>query len=249
MGGKLQALVGFDAAVFYEADLTRGVVVAAHVAGAATENLLGLSLGLEQKLTEWVAANNQALCNLPPFPDFLNCAEPRPSFQISAIAPLNRHREVLGAISLYRKESRKFTEEDFRRLEIIASQTAILLAKCNKRKEEVALLRDSVTGLPNAFQLYLMFDQVAMDAGRYEYPIAILSMNFDDLKSIRHKWGPMSADEAIRTVASYLSKELRETDVVVRYASDEFVAISPKMSRESAERLKSRLQDELDHFK
>jgi len=46
-----------------------------------------------------------------------------------------------------------------------------------------------------------------------------------------------------------LTKELRETDVLVRYASDEFIAISPKMSREAAENLKSRLQDDLDHFK
>jgi diguanylate cyclase (GGDEF)-like protein/putative nucleotidyltransferase with HDIG domain len=249
MGRKLQGLIDLDAAVFYEADLTQAIVTATHAVGSSSAGLVGLNLNLEQKLTGWVAANNQALCNLPPFPDFLHCAEPRPSFQISAIAPLNRHGEVLGAISLYRKESRKFTEEEFRRLEIIASQTAILLTKCSKRREEVALLRDSLTGLPNAFQLYLMFDQVAMDAARYEYPLAMVSMNFDDLKSIRQKWGPMSADEAIRAAASYLGKELRETDVVVRYASDEFVAISPKMSRESAESMKSRLQDELDHFR
>jgi diguanylate cyclase (GGDEF)-like protein len=249
MGAKLQGLVNFDAAVFYEADLTQGVVRAAHAVGAATDNLLGLNLGLEQKLTGWVAANNQALCNLPPFPDFLNCEQPKPVFQLSAIAPLNRHGEVLGAISLYRKDQTKFTEEEFRRLEIIASQTAILLARSNKRLSEAPVLFDNLTALPNAFQLYLMFDQVAMDAARYEYPLAVVSINFDEMKSIRQKWGPMSGDEAIRVTASYLSKELRETDVLVRYASDEFVAINPKMSRESAETLKSRLQNDLDHFK
>jgi diguanylate cyclase (GGDEF)-like protein len=58
----------------------------------------------------------------------------------------------------------------------------------------------------------------------------------------------MSGDEAIRSAARYLSKELRESDVLVRYANEEFVAICPKMSRESAENLKSRLQNELDHF-
>jgi diguanylate cyclase (GGDEF)-like protein/putative nucleotidyltransferase with HDIG domain len=249
MGAKLQGLINFDAAVFYEADLTEGVVRAAHGVGAATHNLLGLNLGLEQKLTGWVAANNQALCNLPPFPDFLNCEEPKPAFQMSAIAPLNRHGEVLGAISLYRKDQTKFTEEEFRRLEIIASQTAILLAKSNKRFGEAPVLFDNLTALPNAFQLYLMFDQVAMDAARYEYPLAVVSINFDEMKSIRQKWGPMSGDEAIRATASYLSKELRETDVLVRYASDEFVAINPKMSRERAETLKSRVQNDLDHFK
>src|SRR2546427_1106667 len=249
MGGKLQALVGFDAAVFYEADLTRGVVVAAHAAGPASENLLGLNLGLEQKLTGWVAANNQALCNLPPFPDFLNCEEPRPDFKVSAIAPLNRRGEVFGAISLYRRDAVKFTDEEFRRLEIVASQTALLVAKCNKGDAESNLLGDPLTALPNGFQLYLMFDQVAMDASRYEYPVAILSIQFEEIRTIRQKWGPMSGDEAVRAAARYLTKELRETDVLVRYASDEFVAISPKMSLEAAENLKSRLQDDLDHFR
>ncbi|PYS16341.1 MAG: hypothetical protein DMG15_02515 [Acidobacteria bacterium] len=249
MGRKLEGLIDFDAAVFYEADLTRGVVTAAHTTGPATEHLLGVNLGLEQKLTGWVAANNQALCNLPPFPDFLHCEEPRPSFQVSAIAPLNRHGEVLGAISLYRKDAVKFTEEEFRRLEIIASQTALLLSKCNKADPESPLLFDPLTGLPNAFQLYLIFDHVAMDASRYEYPVSILSMTFEEIESIRQKWGPMSGDEAIRAVVRYLRKELRETDVLVRYASDEFVAICPKMSLETAENLKSRLQNELDHFR
>jgi diguanylate cyclase (GGDEF)-like protein/putative nucleotidyltransferase with HDIG domain len=249
MGGKLQGLINFDAAVFYEADLTEGIVRAAHTVGPAGANLLNLNLNLEQKLTGWVAANNQALCNLPPFPDFLNCPEPKPAFQVSAIAPLNRQGEVFGAISLYRTDANKFTEEEFRRLEIVASQTAVLLAKCNKRNADSPLLFDHLTALPNAFNLYLMFDRVAMDAARYEYPLALLSMHFDDIKSIRQKWGPMSGDEAIRAAASYLSKELRDTDVLVRYANDEFVAIGPKMSSESAENLRSRLQNELDHFR
>ena len=221
-----------------------------HAIGPSGTNLLGLNLRLEQKLTGWVAANNQALCNLPPFPDFLNCDDPKPVFQVSAIAPLNRQGEVLGAISVYRKEARKFTEEEFRRLEIIASQTAALISKCKNRDGDSPLLFDQLTALPNAFQLYLMFDRVAMDAERYEYPLAILSMHLDeDVKSIRRKWGPMSGDEAIRAAGRYLSKELRESDVLVRYANDEFVAISPKMTRETAENLKSRLQNELDHFR
>ena len=125
---------------------------------------------LEQKLTGWVAANNQSLCNLPPFPDFLSCDEPRPSFQMSAIAPMNRQKEIFGAISLYRQDQMKFTEEEFRRLEIIASQTAIILEKCKTTIDSVDLLVDTLTSLPNGFQLYLMFDKIAVDADRYEYP-------------------------------------------------------------------------------
>src|SRR5207245_3840423 len=113
MGRKLLGLINFDAAVFYEADLTEGIVKAVHTVGAAGASLLDLNLTLEQKLTGWVAANNQALCNLPPFPDFLNCPEPKPAFQVSAIAPVNRKGAVLAAISLYLTDCIKFNDDKF----------------------------------------------------------------------------------------------------------------------------------------
>jgi diguanylate cyclase (GGDEF)-like protein/putative nucleotidyltransferase with HDIG domain len=248
MGRRLEALVRFDAGAFYVADLTQGVIVAVHTVGVHSLDIQGLTLPLEQKLTGWVAANNQALCNLPPFPDFLNCVEPKPNFQISAIAPINRHGQVLGAVALYRKDSAKFTDEEFRRLEIVASQTAILLEKSTKNVDESQLLVDDLTGLPNGFQLYLMFDQVAMDAARYEYPVALFSVNLENIKDIRQRWGHLSGDEAIRAAARYIKSELRETDLLVRYAGDEFIAISPRMTPDHSEALKSRLQNELDHF-
>src|SRR5439155_26891336 len=64
MGNKLENLIRFDAAVFFLADLSNAQVVAEHVVGSAGRDLLGLNLPLEQKITGWFAANNQALCNL-----------------------------------------------------------------------------------------------------------------------------------------------------------------------------------------
>ena len=248
MGRRLSNLIEFDTAVFYSANLEEAVVIAGHVIGQNTEFFEGLKLPLEQKLTGWVAANNQSLCNLPPFPDFLSFSEPKPAFQISAIAPVNRQNQVLGAISLYRKDNVKFTEVEFRRLEIIASQTAISLSKCKEKPAGVDSLTDSLTALPNSFQLYLMFDSVAVDASRYEYPIALLSVHLDDTANIRRKWGHLSGDEAIRAVSMYLRQELRDSDLLVRYAAEEFVSVNPKMTREQAENLKSRIQNELDHY-
>ena len=248
MGRRLINLIKFDTAVFFDADLSKGVVVAAYSIGDKAQFFEGLSLPLEQKLTGWVAANNQSLCNLPPFPDFLNFTEPKPALQISAIAPINWQNEVLGAISLYRNEAVKFTEEEFRRLEIVASQTAILLKKCKETTSRVDSLTDELTGLPKSFQLYLMFDSVAVDASRYEYPLALLSIQLEGIANIRRKWGHLSGDEVIGATANYLRKELRETDLLVRYGEDEFVAVNPKMSRAQAENLKSRVQKELDQF-
>jgi diguanylate cyclase (GGDEF)-like protein len=94
-----------------------------------------------------------------------------------------------------------------------------------------------------------MFDKIAMDAHRYEYPLALFSIHLDDLKAIRNRWGHISRDECLRKVAKHLSGVLRETDLLVRYGYDEFVALNPRIDREQAEALKSRLQNELDHFR
>jgi diguanylate cyclase (GGDEF)-like protein/putative nucleotidyltransferase with HDIG domain len=249
IGERLKNLVRFDVAVFYAADLTSGTLIATHIVGEEHTGLRGLTIRLEQKLSGWVAANNQSLCNLPPFPDFLACENPRPSFQISAIVPMNCRNEVFGAISVYRSQQVKFTDEEFRRLEIIGSQTAILLAKCNDVRKNAPLLVDLETDLPNGLQLYLMFDNIAVDANRYEYPLALLSIDLEDINGIRQKWGALSASDALRAISNHLRTELRETDLLVRYADESFVALNPRMSREQAENLKSRLQNDLDHFK
>ena len=160
---------------------------------------------------------------------------------------MNRNGSVFGAISLYRKDRTKFTEEEFRRLELIASQTALALSKCSVA-ERTGGLFDPLTGLPNGYQLYLMFDQIATDANKLEYPLALLAICLEDVK-LRRRWGHIVGDEAVRAAANYISKELRETDLLVRYASDEFLALVPRVDRDRAEGLKSRFQDDLDHFR
>jgi diguanylate cyclase (GGDEF)-like protein/putative nucleotidyltransferase with HDIG domain len=248
MGSKLESIVPFDAAVFYIADLESGLIRAHHVIGRARHCLDSATLKLEQKLSGWVAANNQSLTNLPPFPDFLNFTEEKPDFQNSCIVPLNRNGVILGTLALYRKEKTLFSEEEFRRAEILASQTSLALERAQRTFDEVDFLVDPITGIANGFHLYLMFDQVAMDADRYEYPLALIAMRVEELASIKRKFGTPSANAILRAVSAHTATQLRDTDVLVRYSHDEFLILSPKLNRENAEALMSRLQNQLDHY-
>ncbi|HZI85430.1 MAG TPA: HD domain-containing phosphohydrolase, partial [Pyrinomonadaceae bacterium] len=243
MGRKLDELVQYDAAVFFLADLENGNIVAQHVQGAATSGLKNLTLPLEKKLSGWVASNNQSLCNLPPFPDFMGIDNP-PSFEMSAIVPMNAGGVICGAVSLYRKEKTKFSEEEFRRLEIIASQTALALSNCHRERGSSALI-DHSTGLPNGYHLHLLFDQLAADANKFDYPFALLVFRLDD-KRLRRRWGYIFGEEGIRVTASFLKREFRDNDLVIRYAADEFFAIVPRVDRVHAEGLKARLQQGLN---
>jgi diguanylate cyclase (GGDEF)-like protein/putative nucleotidyltransferase with HDIG domain len=244
MGRKLEELVQYDAAVFFLADLENGNIVAEHVQGSETSGLKKLTLPLEKKLSGWVASNNQSLCNLPPFPDFMGCTDNVPSFEMSAIVPLNANGVVWGAISLYRKQKTKFSEEEFRRLEIVASQTALALSNCHRESGSSPLI-DSATGLPNGYHLHLMFDQLAVDANKFDYPFALLVFRLDD-KRLRRRWGYIFGEEGVRATASFLKREFRDNDLLIRYAADEFFAVVPRVDRVHAEGLKARLQQGLN---
>jgi diguanylate cyclase (GGDEF)-like protein len=243
MGRKLEQLVAYDAAVFFLADLENGRIVAEHVQGAETAGLLKLALPLEKKLSGWVASTNQSLCNLPPFPDFMGCAGDRPAFEMSAIAPMNSNGVVWGSISLYRKQKTKFSEEEFRRLEIVASQTALALANCHGDQGSSPLV-DSTTGLPNGYHLHLMFDQLVSDANKFDYPFALLVFRLDE-RRLRRRWGYIFGDEGVRALAAFIKREFRDNDLVIRYADDEFFAIVPRVDRPHAEGLKLRMQQGL----
>jgi diguanylate cyclase (GGDEF)-like protein/putative nucleotidyltransferase with HDIG domain len=243
MGAKLSKIAEFDAAAFFIKDPTRDQLVARHSVGAAANELEGLSIAIEQKLSGWVAANNQPLLNLPPFPDFVHVGGR--AFQMSAIAAIHKDGTVLGALSVYRTEAKKFAPEEFRRIEIVAAQTSIALAKTNTAEDTSQALLDESTGLPNGYQLYLMFDQLTNDAQRYDYPLSFVCITLNNIGPIRNRFGYMSGEEAMRALSGWILSELRQTDLLVRYASDMLIAITPKIASIQAEALKSRIHDKV----
>jgi diguanylate cyclase (GGDEF)-like protein len=163
--------------------------------------------------------------------------------------PLNKEGVVLGALALYRKQKTTFSDEEFRRTEILASQTSLALMRVARTDDSDDLLVDPVTAVANGFHLYLMFDQVAIDADRYRYPLAFIAVRVEDLQSLRRKYGHLSVDETLRTVAKYLSTQMRDSDMLIRYSHDEFLILAPKLTREHADALMSRLQNDLDHYR
>jgi len=91
----------------------------------------------------------------------------------------------------------------------------------------------------------LLFDQLAADANKFDYPFALLVFRLDD-KRLRRRWGYIFGEEGVRVTASFLKREFRDNDLVIRYAADEFFAIVPRVDRVHAEGLKARLQQGLN---
>jgi diguanylate cyclase (GGDEF)-like protein len=66
-------------------------------------------------------------------------------------------------------------------------------------------------------------------------------MDIDDFKAINDQYGHATGDRVLASVAGVIRKELRQMDILTRYAGDEFVAIMPMASTHMAAAIGERI--------
>jgi diguanylate cyclase (GGDEF)-like protein len=131
-----------------------------------------------------------------------------------------------------------------RLLESVAQHAASALnnAITFERTKESALT-DPLTELPNARGFYMMLEQRLAECQRMNRePLSLISMDVDDFKKINDQWGHAIGDRLLASIAGVIRKELRQMDILSRYAGDEFVAIMPMASQSMAEMVAERVR-------
>ena len=93
---------------------------------------------------------------------------------------------------------------------------------------------DRLTGLPNRG----FFDERVLAelsrARRYGEPVALAMIDVDHFKQFNDAWGHAAGDIALRAVARAIEASVRQSDLVVRYGGEEFVALLPGMDATDA---------------
>ena len=117
-----------------------------------------------------------------------------------------------------------------RELESIRSsmlQTFQLLAE-----ETRALYRsartDSLSELPNRYQLNERLDWLIKESERSQTPFAYLFLDVDNFKKINDTLGHDAGDEIVINISNIMQAELRSYDIIARVGGDEFVIIVSK---------------------
>jgi diguanylate cyclase (GGDEF)-like protein/PAS domain S-box-containing protein len=105
---------------------------------------------------------------------------------------------------------------------------------------------DVLTGLPNRARLSGLLDTMIEAARRRNLKLALLFVDLDHFKRINDSLGHEAGDELLRTTAQRLRAIVRETDVVARFASDEFVLAIPNVaSQDEIEAVAQRVLEDL----
>ncbi len=252
IANKLRAIVPFDTCVIYLVDDPSGKAIAAHVVGEEVEIFKRRRINIGEGITGWVIANSRSMCNASPDLDLVGLPDELVKrFRGVLVSPLQREDGSFGAISLYSQSRTSYTTEHVRLLESVCQHASSALnnALTYEKTRESALV-DPLTELPNARGFYMMLEQRLAECQRMNRePLSVVCMDIDDFKIINDKYGHSIGDRLLASVAGVVRRELRQMDILTRYAGDEFVAIMPMASSKTAasisERMRNSVEDQL----
>lgn len=249
VSNKLRAIVPFDTCIIYVVDEKSGRAVAAHVAGEHAEVFSHRRMNIGDGITGWVIANARSMCNASPELDLVGVPEDvARTYRGVLVSPLLREDGAFGAITLYSKSRTSYTTEHVRLLESVCQHASSALnnALTFEKTKESALV-DPLTELPNARGFYMMLEQRIAECQRMSNEsLAVVSMDIDDFKAINDQYGHATGDRVLASVAGVIRKELRQMDILTRYAGDEFVAIMPMASTHMAAAIGERISSAVE---
>jgi diguanylate cyclase (GGDEF)-like protein len=190
-----------------------------------------------------VAASGQAVYvrDVAAEPDYL---APRHDTVGEICVPIYCGDVLTGVLNVEGDATRPLDEHDLALLQTFAEHAGTLLnnARLYEQMRERAT-HDPITGLANrrAFQEQLQTE--LRRAERYQHPLALLIIDVDRFKEVNDRFGHPAGDAVLREIGARLRAELRENDLLARYAGDEFAALLPEASHDQALETAKRLRD------
>lgn len=242
---KLRSIVPFDTCIIFVVDEKSGKAMAIHVAGDDAAFFKRRRVDIGDGITGWVIANTRSMCNASPELDLVGVPEEiAKPYRGVLVSPLTREDGSFGAITLLSKSRTSYSTEHVRLLESVCQHASSALnnALTYERTKESALV-DPLTELPNARSFYMLLGQRIAECQRMNHEsLAVISMDIDDFKGINDFYGHAIGDRVLASIAGVIRKELRQMDILARYAGDEFVCIMPMASQQMASSVGERIR-------
>lgn len=162
----------------------------------------------------------------------------------AAIAPINLDGEIIGSLNLGDSSSERYCPGmDTTLLERLTVKISTCLSNAKAHEKlRMAASRDYLTGLLNRRVMESALDREFKRAKRYESHLSLVLVDLDDFKLVNDRHGHDAGDEVLKYVAQVFTRLSRETDIVARFAGDEFVIILPSTGVSEARKKTERLQ-------
>lgn len=171
------------------------------------------------------------------------------------IAPIKREGKVIGVIHVADKcnplsPGDVFNDSDIRILGAIAREMAVAIENINFYKElHYLTITDPMTSIYNFRHFARCVEYEIKRINRIPGELGLLMLDVDDFKLYNDQFGHPSGDQLLRDVGQAIQENLRELDILCRYAGDEFAVILPGTDKNGSAVLAERVRKSIEQTK
>ncbi len=164
------------------------------------------------------------------------------SVKSMAMVPISMDGGIIGSLNFAdRSYSRYSSSIDATLLEQLGLKTSLCLSNVTAHEKlKFLAYHDPLTGLLNRRVMETALKREFNRATRYDNILSVVFVDMDNFKRINDKYGHDAGDKLLKYVADKFHDQARESDVVARFAGDEFVIILPETTAEQAKKMMTR---------
>ena len=242
---RMERLIPFTTCAFYLDD-SEDHVQAVYVCGKFSELIQGHKISLGKGISGWVAAHRRAMLNTGPALDFQGITGDFTSFSDVLVVPIICEDESLGTISLYAQESISYGQYELNVLQMLSSFLAPLIADAIKHGTSATeQFIDPTTQIHRVSYLTAIGPQLISYAGKNRTPLSLIYIGIRNLYQIMRIYGEPVGHSTVKRIAECIKSEIRETDILVRYGHQGFVAFLPGVRADQAQYAVKRLKQQI----
>ncbi len=247
---RISRLLPFSTLAFF-LDTGDQNLTAVHAGGKHAGALRGHSMEMGKGISGWVAAYGRSIVNTPAALDFQDLQGDFSSLTVSLVVPIVGDGDCIGTISLYAETPVVYAESHLNLMQTVARNAYSLLAEARGRSATSTAedQHDPVTRAYRGRCLPILFEQMAAPSVPGTSRLSLVYVCLVNLPQIIERHGPAKGESVLRQVAGTLIAESRETDAVVRFGEENFVALLAGARREQALRRAERLREQLSNVR
>lgn len=199
----------------------------------------GTFLSLINNSTAPVLANSNLKSFQPLIPGrYINC------IRSLAVVPLTLDGEIIGSINHGDYSPDRYNPDMGT---ILLRQLATIISICLSNvlaheKLNILASKDPLTQLINRRVLEQILKREFERAVRYQTPLTAMFIDVDDFKLVNDQFGHKAGDNVLKYIADNLLRMTRGSDVVARFAGDEFIIVLPNTPINKAAEMTFRLK-------
>jgi diguanylate cyclase (GGDEF)-like protein/PAS domain S-box-containing protein len=167
-----------------------------------------------------------------------------------AILPLIVSDEAVGVLALYADETGFFDEEEIKLLTELTGDIAFAIDHIDKEQRlDYLAYYDVLTGLANRSLFLERVAQYMRSAVSGGHKLALFLIDLERFNNINDSLGQPAGDALLRQVAEWLTRNVRDANLLARVGADHFAAVLPEVKQEGdvARLLEKTMEAFLDH--